>query len=401
MATRAAAGGTWDSAPDGRHIEGASERPARLMGEEPGTTSARRFGLIIIILVIIGVVLFIANQILTGAWRPNRGDSGTNIRPDQIVPSNLSIPDGLLISRPQAQVVTLPGQPAPPPVTLPGAPSAAQPASVDDDLLRLARLRREQLLAALGAPSGVDVPGDAGQRTRADTATAARRGGGSGLPGGQSSADYLPYGLTPALSAYEIKAGAVVPAAMITGINSDLPSEIIAQTTEPVFDSVSGRTLLLPRGSRLVGLYNNDISFGQERVQIVWNRVILPDGSSLKLDAMNGVDALGQAGVTGEVNNHWGKIFGAAVLTSVFSIGYELLTETENDIGREEDAVRDAVGNNFFNTANEVVQRNLAIPPTIEVAPGALFNILVNKDMVFPGPYEDGLTSARHSTPAR
>ncbi|WP_426727453.1 TrbI/VirB10 family protein [Enterobacter cloacae complex sp. 288G10] len=129
--------------------------------------------------------------------------------------------------------------------------------------------------------------------------------------------------LTLPISPYQVMAGTVVAGALVTGIKSDLPGDVIATVTEPVYDTATGRFLLIPQGSRILGKYNSQVSYGQSRVQVVWNRIILPDTSSLTLDNLAGTDPAGYAGLEDDVDYHWGRIFAGAALTTLLGVGAE------------------------------------------------------------------------------
>ena len=197
---------------------------------------------------------------------------------------------------------------------------------------------------------------------------------------------YLRNGLQKPLSDYEIKAGTIIPAALITGLNSDLPGEIIGQVTEHVYDTSSGRHLLIPQGAKIFGRYNADVGYGQERAQIVWDRLIMPNGDSVQLEAMVGTDKAGYAGLADEVDHHLGRLIGAVILSSIISVGANLATDSGDDVT---DALGDAAAQQAAQVGSEVVNRQLNIQPTITVRPGFKLNILVNKDMILE-PYPFG-----------
>lgn len=191
----------------------------------------------------------------------------------------------------------------------------------------------------------------------------------------------------------ELKTGAVIPGVMLTGINSDLPGNMIAQVSQNVFDSATGRSLLIPQGSRLYGVYDSRVVYGQERVLIAWNRIIFPDGSSISLGAMPGADMSGMAGFTDDVNNHYMRIFGSALMMSLVSGGmaYALdgvndSTETDNGT-RMTDEMTAALAQQLGQTTTTLLQRNLSIKPTLEIRPGYQFNIVVTRDVIFSEPY--------------
>jgi type IV secretion system protein TrbI len=206
--------------------------------------------------------------------------------------------------------------------------------------------------------------------------------------------DYLRASVRKPVSPYEIKAGTIIPAVMLTAINSDLPGQNTGQVRENVYDSDTGDYLLIPQGTRLVGLYDHHIVYGQQRVLITWKRLILPDGSSLSLrDGMPGTDAVGAAGFHDQVNNHYLRIFGNALLLSVIGAGVQLSQIPEfgqNFRGPTAGNVLGAaVGQQFGSTASEFVRRGMSLAPTLDVRPGFAFNVMVTQDIVFPGPYDE------------
>lgn len=204
----------------------------------------------------------------------------------------------------------------------------------------------------------------------------------------QSSPSYfLPHEVQTAQSPFEIKTGAVIPAVMITGINSDLPGQIIAQVSQPVYDTATGRHVLIPQGAKLIGLYDNRIAYGQQRVLIAWHRIVFPDASTLALDTMPGTDAAGQSGFFDSVDNHYLRIFGSAFMLSLISAGYQLSQPNSNDESDAQSIIGAALGIQMAQVGNEMVRRNLTIQPTLEIRPGYAFNVMVNKDMVFKKPY--------------
>lgn len=190
---------------------------------------------------------------------------------------------------------------------------------------------------------------------------------------------------TPA-SPYQVMAGTIIPAAMVTGLNSDLPGQAIASVTEPVYDTVSGKTLLIPQGSRLLGTYDAQVAYGQSRVLLVWTRLIMPDGSSIVLDRPSGADTQGFAGLEGETNNHWGKLLAGAALSTLLGVGAELGTTNRGSIDGGSNTVVVATGRSAEESVNQVGQqitrRNLNVQPTLSVRPGFPVRVIVNKDLV-------------------
>jgi type IV secretion system protein VirB10 len=181
-------------------------------------------------------------------------------------------------------------------------------------------------------------------------------------------------------SPYIVQAGAVIPAALITGLRSDLPGQVTAQVTEDVYDSPTGQFLLIPQGARLVGQYDAQIAFGQSRALLVWNRLILPDGRSIVLDRQPGADTQGYAGLEDEVDNHWGALFKAAILSTVLSVGTE--SGTGNNQNGLAQAIRQGSSQSLNQTGEQIVGRSLNVQPTLTIRPGFPVRVLVARDLV-------------------
>lgn len=189
---------------------------------------------------------------------------------------------------------------------------------------------------------------------------------------------------TPA-SPYTIQAGTIIPAALITGLRSDLPGEVTAQVTQEVRDGPTGRVVLIPQGTKLIGQYDAQITFGQSRALLVWNRLIMPDGRSIVLKRQPGIDTEGYAGLEDEVDNHWGLLFKAAILSTLLSVGSEAGTSnSENNLAQ---AIRQGASQSFNQVGEQVVGRSLIVPPTIIIRPGIPVNVLVGRDLVLE-PYD-------------
>ncbi|QCJ01180.1 IncP-type conjugal transfer protein TrbI [Agrobacterium larrymoorei] len=301
---------------------------------------------------------------------------------------------------------------------------------------RLAREQQEQVLreqqrqrmariqardSAYDAPLAIDRgklearsenDGSAGARTAtaaangnaSDLYTAAVRAGLGGQnldPNGQSSKEdffnadlkdlgYLPNRVVPQQSLYELKRGSVIPATLITGINSDLPGRITAQVSQNVYDSATGHRLLIPQGTKLFGRYDSKVSFGQSRVLVVWTDIIFPNGSTLQIGGMAGTDASGYSGFNDKVNNHYLKTFGSAVMIALIGTGIDMTVPQSSTLATQ-DTASDAARRNFAETfgrvADRTIQRNMDVQPTLQIRPGYKFNVLVDQDMVFPGQY--------------
>ncbi len=190
---------------------------------------------------------------------------------------------------------------------------------------------------------------------------------------------------TPA-SPFQVMAGTIIPAAMVTGLNSDLPGQAIATVTEPVYDTVSGRTLLIPQGSRLLGTYDAQVAYGQSRVLLVWTRLVMPDGSSIVLDRLPGADTKGFAGLEDETDNHWSKLIAGAALSTLLGVGAELGSQNSGLGGTGQQTVVVATSRSAEESVNQVGQqvtrRNLNVQPTLTVRPGFPVRVIVNKDLV-------------------
>ncbi|MDA8232804.1 MAG: TcpQ domain-containing protein [Magnetospirillum sp.] len=192
-------------------------------------------------------------------------------------------------------------------------------------------------------------------------------------------------------SPFEIRQGTVFPAVMIGGLNSDLPGQITAQISEDIRDTATGNYILIPQGSHLVGNYDNGVTYGQERILVVWNRVIFPDGSALTLNKMPGADQSGFSGFYDQVNNHYMRIFGSTVLMSVLSATAQL-SQPQAANGANvtpSQTVAGAIGQNVAQSGTALMQKNLGIAPTLWSRPGYPFNVMVTKDIIFNEPWVD------------
>lgn len=204
----------------------------------------------------------------------------------------------------------------------------------------------------------------------------------------QRTAGYLMEMKLPPVSPYQISMGTVIPAVMVTGINSDLPGEMIAQVSQDVYDTATGKHLLIPQGTKLFGVYDSGVSYGQSRVLVAWTRLTFPDASALALGGMSGADQAGYAGFKDKVNNHYLRVFGSAALASAIGAAPLLAASDQNSYvtsGKEQATQQFA--NDMASVSKTVVQKNINIQPTIEIRPGYRFVVMVNKDIAFPSPY--------------
>ncbi|RZN12637.1 IncP-type conjugal transfer protein TrbI [Bradyrhizobium sp. Leo121] len=201
---------------------------------------------------------------------------------------------------------------------------------------------------------------------------------------------YLPNQVVPPRSYYELKRGSVIPATLITGINSDLPGRITAQVSQNVYDSATGHRLLIPQGTKLMGRYDSKISFGQSRVLVIWTDIIFPNGSTVQIGGMAGTDAEGYGGFTDQVDNHYFKTFGSAILLAIIGTGIDMAVPQSSTLATQQtasDAARRNFAETFGRVAERTINKNLDVQPALEIRPGYQFNVLVDQDIVFPGAY--------------
>ncbi len=225
------------------------------------------------------------------------------------------------------------------------------------------------------APASVKAAGDTTQAPAA-TATSSRQAflGRSDNRSLESSERIMRLG-----SPNVVQAGSVIAAALITGIRSDLPGQITAQVTQNVYDSPTGRILLIPQGARLIGEYDSDVAGGQNRVLLAWDRLIFPGGHSILLDRLPGGDASGMAGLEDRTDYHWGNMFKAALISALLGVGTDLVANDDNDLVR---ALRFGTQDTVNQTGRQVVQRQLNVPPTLTVRPGFALRIIVTRDLI-------------------
>lgn len=194
---------------------------------------------------------------------------------------------------------------------------------------------------------------------------------------------YLEHIKQKQISTYEIKAGWVMPAILITGINSDLPRQILAQISQNIYDTATGKYLLIPQGTKVVGAYSSNIIYGQKRILVAWNKLIFPNGDTLNIENMQGTSPDGYSGFTDQVDNHYFRIFGSAFLMSAITAGISIADKSD-DAGKETaaDKAISAAVQQMGQVAAEMIRKNMNISPTLEIRPGYKFNIFVTKDMI-------------------
>jgi type IV secretory pathway VirB10-like protein len=259
---------------------------------------------------------------------------------------------------------------------------------------RLSRLfasttTREQAAPVIAPAASLDASAVSGQTPQPSADAAfAQNGQDRKLAFVNASADRRttsPDRLEVPVSPYVVQAGTVIPGALITGIRSDLPGEITAQVTEDVCDTPTGRSLLIPQGSRLIGQYDSQVAFGQSRVLLVWTRLILPNGKSIVLERQPGADTAGYSGLEDEVDNHWSALFKAALLSTLLSVGSE--SGTGGNEGELTQAIRRGASESVNQTGQQIIGRNLNIQPTLTIRPGFPVRVIVNRDLVLE-PYQ-------------
>ena len=283
-----------------------------------------------------------------------------------------------------------------------GAPSDPEAASEADRARAAAEAERQRLAAAREAartsavivqlagrnapaepvppvqPEGKgEATGDAAAPAPAVAGGAQQRRPEFAQPG---AGDTNPHPLRPAPSPWTLSAGTVIPASLITGLNSDLPGTVLAQVTESVRDSATGRTILIPQGARLLGSYDSVVAYGQRRALVVWQRIVFPDGSSVRLDNMPATDPAGYAGVEDEVDFHTWRLIKGIALSTVLGVGTELsLGRGEADLVR---AIRESTQQNAARAGDRITSRNLDVQPTITVRPGWPLRAVIHLDLV-------------------
>ncbi|ALA18529.1 MULTISPECIES: TrbI/VirB10 family protein [unclassified Chelatococcus] len=277
------------------------------------------------------------------------------------------------------------GQPVvPPPMAAPVVDDAERRRLAEEEAARTSRVFFQTApgtASTAGTPGGMASPnltglglnGQPGQSTAQDRQLAF-------LNAAVDRRTVAPDRVMPPASPYVLQAGAVIPAALITGIRSDLPGQITAQVTENIYDSPSGRFLLVPQGTRIIGQYDNSVQFGQRRVLLVWNRLILPNGRSIVLERQPGADTQGYAGLEDGVDYHWWDLMKAAGLSTLLAVGAELATSDEDRLIR---AIRDGTQDTINQAGQQIIQRQLQVAPTLTIRPGFPVRVIVTRDLVF------------------
>ncbi len=270
------------------------------------------------------------------------------------------------------------GQPvAPPVITTPAVDPEEERRRAEEEAARLSNVFFQSgLRTGASADATIPVPGGPGVQV---SGTGQNRHA-AFLGGPVDRQTVAPDRVTPPASPWILQAGSVIPAALITGIHSDLPGQITAQVTENVYDSPTGSLLLIPQGTRIIGQYDDGVTFGQRRVLLVWNRLILPGGRSIVLERLPGADASGYAGLEDGVDYHWWDLMKAAGLSTLLAVGAELATDDEDRLIR---AIRDGAQDTINQAGQQIIQRQLQVAPTLTIRPGFPVRIIVTRDLIF------------------
>lgn len=276
------------------------------------------------------------------------------------------------------------GQPVvPPPVEAPTVDPEEQRRLAEEEAARTSRVFFQTETQAAAAPGtsgdGAPLPGLPGFGLAGQSSPTAQERQATFLNAGVDRRTVAVDRVMPPASPYVLQAGAVIPAALITGIRSDLPGQITAQVTESIYDSPTGRILLVPQGTRIIGEYGNDVGFGQRRILLVWNRLIFPNGRSIVLERQPGADAQGYAGLGDGVDYHWWDLAKAAGLSTLLSIGTELATNGEDRLVQ---AIRNGGQDTINDAGQQIIRRQLNVAPTLTIRPGFPVRVIVTRDLV-------------------
>ena len=273
------------------------------------------------------------------------------------------------------------GQPVVPPTIQPTVDPDEQRRLAEEEAARTSRVFFQTEAQPVVAPGGVagsanlagfGLPGQITPPTAQDRQIAF-------LNAGVDRRTVAPDRVMAPASPYVLQAGSVIPAALITGIRSDLPGQIIAQVTESIYDSPTGRLLLVPQGTRIIGQYDNAVQFGQRRILLVWNRLIFPNGRSIVLERQPGADTQGYAGLEDGVDYHWWDLAKAAGLSTLLSVGAELAVSDEDRLLQ---AIRNGGQDTINDAGQQIIRRQLNVAPTLTVRPGFPVRVIVTRDLV-------------------
>ncbi|MBN2824860.1 MAG: conjugal transfer protein TrbI [Campylobacterales bacterium] len=306
-----------------------------------------------------------------------------------------------LVVTPQERNITLPIIPNEPKAIVKPSPKLDE---VDKEAQKMAQLKAKLLLDAITSPTKIKTNTDSSSNNPATTIGNTINPDGLNLansfakildnqtPTGttlkneawikkaKDSFDYVDSKKTAPLSPYEIKTGTIIPGILITAVNSELPGQILGQVSENVYDTATGNFLLIPQGTKIIGEYNSDVTFGQSRLLIAWKRLIFPNGHTLNIGAMNGTDKAGGGGFADQVDNHYFRIFGSAFLLTLLN-GDMVIRDGKLTI-KEESTTTQRTETTIEKAAAQMIEKQMAIAPTINIRSGYKFNVFVTKDMI-------------------
>lgn len=276
----------------------------------------------------------------------------------------------------------------------PSASVPAKPDEVSNPLARLAGIRNAAHNSVLAgqAPTMLAAPGaavvnPAGMLAASSDPNVAAQMRNREFLKEAAEAGYLPERVKPKMGQHELAAGSIIPAVMLTGINSELPGVITAQVRQSVYDTFDENALVVPQGSRIVGRYSSQVAYGQERVLVAWDEMILPNGNRINLRGMAGADGLGQAGLNDQVDTHFWRVWGSSLMVSMLGVGVQLSQPQNSSVNNSPTASQQAAGaaaNSMNQTGSKVLEKNMNTAPTLTIRPGYAFNVIVNKSINFP-----------------
>jgi type IV secretory pathway VirB10-like protein len=301
----------------------------------------------------------------------------------------------LLVGSPQ-------GPPASPTPQAPSAPADLGPEAAEE----LAFMREVAAMFPQGgtpppAPPGHSGPGGTMALTSQPASISQAAGQGARAANGGREAE--PAAVRRASGGLTLRAGSVIPAALVTGMNSDLPGPVVAQVTRNVYDSATQRDVLIPAGTRLVGEYDDQIAYGQNRALVAWTQMLFPDGTSVDLPGLPGADLAGQAGLSDRVDRHYGRVFGSALLLAAVGAGVEMAAPNDRRIGFDvspQEVASRQIAIELSRVATETVRRDLRVEPTVRVSPGYRFYVLLAQDLPFAAPYRPRAAVGRFARPS-
>ncbi|MGB0715130.1 MAG: TrbI/VirB10 family protein [Phycisphaerae bacterium] len=379
------------------------QSPEEVLRAYPPRPGVRRLRGRVILMLVAGVGLIIAGRMIERLFNRHAHRSAQNeMNAIQMRPTEDMLERGPMAGLPDDYTFIPPPAPKSAPAPTPEQKVEVQPPPAtppDPEMLKRLEQMRKELEQAMDSPIVFTGRRSASSNTmapRPDSTTGQFQPPGFGFGNedlrhpdtrvrdffsdASNVASRVKSDMQPPISPYEVKAGTIIPAALLTGINSDLPGDIIGQVTSNVYDSVSGRYLLIPQGSRLIGRYSSQVEHGHNRVLIAWQRLILPDGYSIALDAMPGTDEAGVSGMADRVDYHTDRLVGATMLSTLLALGSNFAANIDPE--REELVITaNTVAEQTSQTAQHIIERELSVQPTVTIRPGMAFNVLVNRDL--------------------